>query len=285
MKTKILIPLAGLALFCACKGKAGYELAGGSSADSSSAQMDSTRSSTSKLIKTAEMRFKVKNVQKVSEGIAKLVTTYRGMLIRHRMASSSEHSLDIRISNDSVMRVTSFYTSADITVKIPAEKLNDFMNQVAGMGIYVNNRSMDVTDKSLEYLSAQLKLKSRSELISRQKKGIVIIKNPANVLLLKDDMIDQQINNRGIDDAVKNSIVNLRFYESNTITKETIANDDPSAYNLPLLNRIIIAIENGWRIFVDLLVLLFNLWVFVAAGVSVWLIIRRYKFRLKPTGR
>jgi hypothetical protein len=139
MKTKIFIPLAGLALFCACKGKGGYELAGSSSADTASVQMDSTRSSTSKLIKTARMRFKVKNVQKASEGITKLVKSYRGMLVRHRMISSSEHSLDIRVSNDSVMRVTSFYTSADIAVKIPSENLNDFMSQVAGMGIYVNS--------------------------------------------------------------------------------------------------------------------------------------------------
>ena len=38
------------------------------------------------------------------------------------------------------MRVTSFNTTADMTVKVPSAKLDDFMNQVAQMGIYVNNR-------------------------------------------------------------------------------------------------------------------------------------------------
>ena len=139
---------------------------------------------------------------------------------------------------------------------------------------------MDITDKSLEYLSAQLKLKSRNELISQQKKGRIVIKDPAKVLNLKDDMIDQQINNREIDAAVKFSVVSLSFYESNTINKEVIANDDPSAYNLPFFKRLAMALENGWVLFVDLIVGITNLWVFIVAGIGVLLIIRKYKGKI-----
>ena len=136
---------------------------------------------------------------------------------------------------------------------------------------------MDITDKSLDYLSAQLKLKNRTELVSQQKKGKIIIKKPEDVLNLKDDMIDQQIGNRQIDDAVKNSIVTLSFYQSNTINKEVIANDDPSAYNLPFFRRLGIALENGWSIFVDVIIGMANLWVFILAGIGVWLLVRNYK--------
>ncbi|MDB5122023.1 MAG: hypothetical protein JWP94_152 [Mucilaginibacter sp.] len=277
MKTKLLIPLiAGLGLLCACKNKSGYELVNNSNATNAESA-DSTSVSQPKLIKTAGMRFKVKNVQQTSEKIAALTTSYHGTVSHHQMGSTPNRSLDIRISNDSVMRVTSFCTTTDITVKIPSEKVDDFMNQVSRMGIYVNSRSMDITDKSLDYLSAQLKLKSRAELVNQQKKGKVIIKNPANVLLLKDDMIDQQINNRGIDDAVRNSVVNLSFYQSNTINREIIANDDPSAYNLPLLNRLGMAIEKGWQVFVDVIIAITNLWVFILAGVGIWVIVNYYR--------
>jgi hypothetical protein len=280
MKAKILIPLAGLAFFCACKEKTGYEFVNNSnSADST--KMDTTVGAGPKLVKTAGMRFKVKNVDQTSEHIAVLTTDYHGMMMHHQMGSTSERSLDIRISNDSVMRVTSFYTTADITVKVPSEKLDEFMNKVAGMGIYVNNRSMDITDKSLDYLSARLKLQSRNELVSQQKKGKVIIKNPANVLLLKDEMVDQQISNRQIDDAVKESVVSLSFYQSNTINREVIANNDPSVYNLSFFKRLWIAVENGWSLFADVVVGLINLWVFMGIGFGVWVIIKYYK-RKKP---
>jgi hypothetical protein len=275
MKTKFLIPLAGLAFLCACKGKSGsYEVVNNSgSADS--VRKDSIAGP--KLVKTAGIHFKVKNVQQTAEHITALTRSFSGMVIHHQMGSTAERSDDIRISNDSVMRVTAFNTTAEMTVKIPSTKLDDFLNQVGHMGIYVNDRNMDVTDKSLDYLSAQLKLKDRAELVSQQKKGKIIIKKPEDVLNLKDDMIDQQIGNRQIDDAVKNSIVTLSFYQSNTINKEIIANDDPSAYNLPFFRRLGLALANGWGIFVDVMIGIANLWVFILAGTGVWLLVRNYR--------
>jgi len=280
MKTRILIPLmAGLALLCACKGKgtSGYEVVNNNSNADTTSKMDSVTTSQPKLVKTAGIRFKVKNVQQTTENIMALTNGLKGMVMTHQMGSTAERSLDVRINDDSVMRVTSFSTTADMTVKIPSAKLEEFMNQVAHMGIYVNSQSMDVNDKSLDYLSSQLKLKSRAELVGQQKKGKIIIKKPEDVLQLKDDMVDEKINNLGIDDAVRNSIVSLNFYESNTIKKEIIANDNPSVYNLSFFNRLRMALENGWGIFVDLIVFIANLWVFIMAGVGVWMLAKQVK--------
>jgi hypothetical protein len=284
MKTRILIPLmAGLALLCACKGKTGYEVVNNSSS-ADTVKIDSAATSQLKLVKTAGISFKVKNVQQAAERVTALTTNCNGMVMHHQMSSTAERSLDVRISDDSVMRVTSFSTTASMTVKVPQAKLEDFMNQVAHMGIYVNNSSMDITDKSLDYLSSQLKLKSRTELVSQQKKGKIIIKKPEDVLLLKDDMVDQQISNLGINDAVKNSIVTLSFYQSNTINKEIIANDDPSAYNLPFFKRLGMAIENGWEVFVDVIIGLANLWVFILAALGIWMIVRHYRTKALVKG-
>ncbi|MFI5140667.1 MAG: DUF4349 domain-containing protein [Sphingobacteriales bacterium] len=269
----------------ACKGKgnAGYEVVNnGSAADS--VRKDSTAANQPKLVKTAGIHFKVKNVQQTAENITAMVSGYGGMTMHHQMGSAAVRNLDIRISDDSVMRVTSFNTSAEMTIKIPSVKLEVFMNQIAHMGIYVNDRNMDITDKSLDYLSAQLKLKNRTELVDQQKQGKIIIKKPEAVLNLKDDMVDQQIGNRQIDDAVKNSVVTLNFYQSNTINKEIIANDDPSAYNLSFLKRLGMAIENGWEVFVDVVIGIANLWVFILAGLGAWLIFRRYKIKAPVKG-
>ena len=146
-------------MFCACKGKGGgYEVVNNSSSNAAdSAKVDSAIISKPKLVKTAGIHFKVKNVEQTAERISALTTSINGMVIHHQMGSTAERSEDIRISNDSVMRVTSFNTTADMTVKIPSSKLEEFMNQVARMGIYVNTGSMDITDKSLDYLSGTIK--------------------------------------------------------------------------------------------------------------------------------
>jgi predicted small lipoprotein YifL len=283
MKTRILlfITLAAVVLLAACKGKSGpYEFVNNSkSANADSATGVDTTPSTPKLVKTAEMHFKVRNVQRAKDSIISLTKLYGGMVMHHQVQSSAEQSKDLHISNDSIQRISVFSTNADMTVKIPSEKLEEFMTKVGHMGLYVNISRMDIEDKSLDYLSSQLKLNSRKELISQQKKGKVIIKDPSSVLYLKDDLVDEQIGNRKIDDAVKYSIISLNFYQSNTISTENIANDDPSAYNVPLFQRLCMAFGNGWNIFIDVMVGLANLWVFIIAGTVLWRGIVYYKSR------
>jgi hypothetical protein len=276
MKTKYLIPLASLALFCACKGKGNAQFdVTGSTADS--AKTDSVGGTAPKLVKTASINFKVKNVQQTAKNITALTERFGGLIIHKEVSSSPGRSKDVKVGTDSVIRIISFSTMADITVKVPSVKLEKYMDSLATMSLYVTSRSINVTDKSLDYLSAQLKLKSRTDLINQQKKGKVIIKDPTNVLNLQDDMIDQQIGNKQIDDAVKNSIVNLNFYQSNTISKETIANDDPDAYGPPIAKRAQMAIEHGGELFADLFIALLNIWFLIPVGFFVWVIIKYNK--------
>jgi hypothetical protein len=276
MKTSNLIALlcvAVTAFSCKSHGASDYKALNSSSSDSALVAADTTALKQPKLIKTADIRFKVKNVQQTGENISALTTQYNGMVMHHDMTSSEQQSNNVRISNDSVMRVSSFNTTADMTVKIPSEKIEQFLNTVSHMGIYVNERRMDIEDKSLDYLASQLKLNSRKELVSQQKTGRVVFKDPNSVLDLKDGLVDEQINNKMIDDQVKYSTISLSFYQSNTISKEIVANDDPSAYNLPFLTRAGMAIANGWYMFKELIIAALNIWVFIIIGTTfgVWL--------------
>jgi hypothetical protein len=193
------------------------------------------------------------------------------------MKSTAGDSVDIRKSNDSIMRVTVINSTAEMTVKIPPANVENFMNEVAHLGIYIKNSKMDVSDKTLDYLSTRLKLKNQNELVSQQKKEPANKKMPDDLLAFKNNMIDQQINNRKIDDSVKNSVITLSFYEDNTISKKIIANNDLSAYNLPFSKRMAMSFENGWNIFVDILAGAANFWVLLPIGLGIWMVVRYFK--------
>jgi len=279
MKTKILIPLAGLALFCACKG-----VNTSKSADTASVEPHKNQSHISKtdltqnspkLVKTANIRFKVKNVQQTSERIAALAASLNGSVIHQLVNSTRGNSVDIKKSNDSLIRITVLNTTAEMTVKVPPENMGNFLTQVSRLCIYLENSNMDITDKSLDYLSTKLKLKNQSESISQEKKDDT---NSVNSLLaFKNNMIDQEIGNRKIVDSTKNGIVTLSFYENNIINRETIANDDLSAYNPPFFKRLDISIENGWEVCMDILTALANFWMFIPIGIGTWIIVRYHK--------
>ena len=278
MKNRILITLlCGAVMAASCKKAGNYKALNASSSDSALVAADSVSPQQAKLVKTADMHFKVKNVEQTSENITGLTTKYNGMVMHHDMTASDEQTSDTRLNNDSVMRVSRFNTNATMTVKIPSEKIEEFLDVVSHMSIYVNVRRMDIEDKSLDYLSSQMKLNSRKELVSQQKAGRIVFKNPDAVLDLKDGLVDEQINNRKIDDAVKYSVINLDFYQSNTISKEIIVNDDPDTDKLPFGNRLLIAFGDGWSLFKELVILLANIWVLIIAAIGVWVAVRWYK--------
>ncbi len=275
MKTKLFYwgGLLCLIFMVACSGKkAHYEV---STADSTSVVPNGSASDSGrpKFVKTADMRFKVKDVQRTGETISALTTSMQGMVMHHSLTTSIERSTDVPSSSDSVMRFSSYYTNADMTVRVPSDKMEEFMNQVGHMAVFVNTRNMDIQDKTLDFLSSQLKVSGRNEIIAQQKKGLVKIKSIDDVLALKDDQVDKQIDNRRIEDAVKYSTIGLNFYQSNTVAKELIVNDDPSNYTLPFFRRLGNAFVNGWLVFDEAIIALANIWVFllvVIAGVWVY---------------
>jgi hypothetical protein len=281
MKTKILIPIAaGLILLAACKGKNSteYELARRSVADTIASAGDTSRAA-QKLVKTAEINLKVKNVQKTEEEISALTSQYKGMVMHHQIQSSAGQTRDVHMSNDSVMRLTSVNTNGEMTVRIPSQSLEKFTTEVSHLGIYVNMNRMDIEDKWLDYLSNQLKLKDRQDLVAQQRTGKIKIKNPTDVLLLKDDMVDQKIQNLRTDASVKMSVISLSFYQNDSIVKEIIPNDDPSAYDIPFNQRLRLALVNGWSIFIDTGVALLTIWPFIIAGLIVWRSVVYYRKR------
>lgn len=270
MKAKMIIGLASIILFAACKGKThgAYEVVNsGSAADS--AKIDSLSLTTSKLIKKASLNFKVKNVEQTGKAINKLVIQNKGMVMHYHVGANTERSEDIKLSDDSILRVSSMNVNADMEVKVPKDSLIEFIDKVTALSVYVNNRTMDVTYKTLTYMEAQLKLKSRVELVAQQKTGKVIIKDPTNVLALKDEMVEQQINNRTIEDEVNYSTVSLSFFQSNKINKEVIANDDPATYHLSFFNQFALAFENGWRLLINLFLGTVNLWAIILLGIGL----------------
>jgi hypothetical protein len=278
--SNLLVLLAALCLFGACKGSGNYEPI--NNKDISTADTVAADSTASKLVKTAEMNIKVKDVPTASESIVNLTTKFHGMVVHHQMQSDEVRSQGMLLSSDSLVRVSVIRTTAGITVKIPSDSLEQFMSKAGKLGLHVSVRRMDIEDKTLDYLSSQLKLNSRTQLISQQRTGKIRIKDPAAVLMLKDDMIDEKINNKRIDEATKKSIVNLSLHQSDTILKEHIANDDPGAYQISFFKRLLFALTNGWNLFAIFIIGIVNLWLFVLAGFGVWMMVKLYRRKTLP---
>jgi uncharacterized protein YpmB len=278
MKSRIFIAIAGIALLAACKNSANNNEKRSSTTDTVTTVPDNETTNKAKLVKTADMSFKVKNVQQTGDSIALLANRYSGMVMHHQMGSEIEKTENIRVSNDSIRQVTVYKTTADMMVKVPSAKLEDFMNHVGRMAVLTVSRKMDVEDKTFDYTSAQLKVKNRKEWVAQtNKQDKESAKDPDVVLALKDNMVDDQVNNLKTDAAVKYSTIVLSFYQDKTINKQLVANDDPSAYHPPFFSRLLMALANGWYIFAEIILGLANMWMFLLAGAALWAGYKIYK--------
>ncbi|MVN90348.1 DUF4349 domain-containing protein [Mucilaginibacter aquatilis] len=287
--SNLLVLLAVLCLFGACKG--GMDKSSSSDQSSASADTISDNSETlissneqagRKIVKTAQMRFKVSNVQASGEKVGTIARTHGGMITHYNMESTVTNDEDMRTNDiDSLKHIAAFTLTADITVQVPPQNLESFLNDVSRLGVYINVRKMDIEDKTLDYLSNQLKHQNRMIIDHKQDKWKPTVKETDAMLKLKDDMADEKVANARIDNSIKYSVVELSLYQSNTISQEIIANNNTGAYQLPIVNRLWLAITDGWELFASLFIGLMHLWVFVVLGIGGLLVYRAYK--RKPT--
>ncbi|MES2279328.1 MAG: DUF4349 domain-containing protein [Bacteroidota bacterium] len=280
MKTKTLMALlAGSTLLAACKGS-------GSRTDASSAD-SATIIDSVKLVKTADMRIKVNNVQKVAGQISKLTHDCGGMVVHHDMQSHVTDKRDITLANDSIKKLTVYNTSADLTLKIPTEYVELFMDSLNQMGLFVDERKMDVEDRTLDYLSQKLKVQNREASVKLRSKIKLTQRGADSILQLKDDVVDRKVGNLRTNDAAKFSTLSLTLYQNNAVSTEIVASDDLSNYNNPLSTRLGMAISNGWNFFSQMIIGLVNLWAFIVAGLLIWggvVWYRRKKAAIRGTG-
>jgi hypothetical protein len=241
----------------------------------------------SKIIKTADMKFRVKDVQSTKEKISAILKTEGGAIGEVSINSNIQNTEKVKYSADSLLELTAYRTEGVIMARVPSEKLDDFTNQVARMAVFVDHQSLKFDDQSLSYLTSELKSINRAEAVAQiekkdsKKKEAIASKDVSKSLALKDEYVEQKVKNMSIDSRVQYSDVTLNFYQDHTVKQIVVGNDNLSDYRPPFFQRVVINLQGGWFIFKELILMLLNIWsilVLIAAGYFVY---RYYKRQRK----
>jgi hypothetical protein len=230
-----------------------------------------------KLVKTADIQFKVSDVHVGSKEISELAKELEGMITHLNIESRQDDSRKLKVSNDSLLQVSIYNTSADITARIPSKNLEDFLFQVSDIGYFTFSQTMDIDDKSLEYLSSHLKQENRMHFLKSV--GNKNIKGATSYGLIdtKDEAIENEMAKRQIDANVKYSVVKLQLYQNPIIRKELITNDSIEDYGLPFSRNLRNALNAGWEMFQNFILALAHLWMFILGGMLIWFPLKHYR--------
>lgn len=241
--------------------------------------IDSTSDTTAtpKIIKTADMRFRVRDVQQTKEQLSATIKAQGGTVAEFAINSTIQETDKVKYTTDSLKEITSYRKEGVLVAKIPSEKLDDFTNMVAKIAVFVDNQAMKMDDQSIAYLANRLKAQNRAEALktidqTAKRKA----NNVETSLYIKDDYVDKKIENMNIDNRVKFSTITLNFYQDNTVKTLIVGNDNLYDYRPGFFQRLGLNLIDGWVYFKEFILAISHLWMLVVFGLVVFFGIRYY---------
>lgn len=253
---------------------------------SSSAAVETNKDSNRKFIRTAELKFKVKNVIKATYSIEDITAQQGGFVTGTSLNSTVDNVVITAISADSSLETTYFTVINTMTIRVPNTKLDTTLKLISQHIDFLDYRIIKAEDVALQLLSNDLIRKRVSEnenritkAIDNRGKKLKETTSAEELLLNKQEQSDNaKISNLSLKDQINFSTISLYLYQRQTIKHELIANDkNIEAYQPGFGQKTIEAFKTGWNILEKFLVFLFSMWGLVIFGIVAYLLYRKYK--------
>ncbi len=280
--TKIVLTLLALGLVLSCKESASKENAAymeeavtdSTSVISSSAAVEN-KNSNRKFVRTADVKFKVKNVAKSTYAIEDATTKFGGF-VTYTNLQSNIHSEDrTKVSQDSTLVTTKYKVDNNITIRVPNTRMDTVIKTIAKQIHFLDYRIIKADDVSLQMLSNELaqKRSNSSEkrlenaIDSKGKKLNQVVKAEETLEAKKEQNDASKLQNLSLQDQVNFSTLTLNIYQDESIKQEMVANEKSiNAYRPNIGLQIWDSVKTGWFMLENIISFLVVLWPFALIG-------------------
>ena len=290
------IMLLTLAVACNKKAEENYAVKSSNyevAVDSASAEEDMSSSaavedknSKRKFIRTADARFKVKDVAQSTYKIENLTKNVGGFVTLSELRSNIIENDETQVSQDSLLQTTRYEVNNTIALRVPNVKLDTLLRSLAKEVQFLDYRVIKADDVNLQLLTNELSQKRNANTSKRlenaiDKKGNKlkdINDSEENLASKKENSDNAYINNLSLKDQVNFSTVTLELYQNEKIRYEMVANEkNINAYRPNLGLQIWESIKSGWFIFEGIIAFLVQLWPIVFFTFLAWLAFKKWK--------
>jgi hypothetical protein len=257
---------------------------------SSSAAVENTKDTIHNFIRTADIKFKVKNVIPATYTIEDIVNQQGGFVTYTNLASTVDNITSVPISADTTLETTYFTVTNNMTIRLPNTKFDTTLKSIATLVDFLDSRVIKADDVSLQILTNNLSQrrigKSTTRLtndIDSRGKKLTETTNAEETLSDKEEQADNAfISNRSLIDQIKFSTITLSIYQRQSVKRELIANDkNIDAYKPGLGSQLVDSLQYGWEMLKTLIVCIVRFWGLLLLGVAGYVVYKTYKFEHK----
>lgn len=216
-----------------------------------------------KIIRTADIRAEVTDLEASSAKVEAKVKQYKGFLG------------NVDYSNSYNQKEASF------TIRVPSDQFDPLLNDLGEEALYVDYKRISANDVTEEYRDIETRLETKRTVRDRY---IDILKNRAQTV---EDILNAEDKIRVIQEEIEAKEGRLKYLQSQVSLStihlrlyQTIAG--AKAKQPGFFTQLGRAFKNGWEVFLDLLVGMVNIWpVLLILGMILFLIRRGWRSRGK----
>ncbi len=292
--------LPGVALLCllsACDGHIKKDSAEYIAADTSSYVYDPDTSKIPEeplMVRQAEMKFKVKELQEASKKISAITTKCGGEIWNSNLQTEIQNTIRKKISSDSLLEVITYRQTNEMTIRVPSKNLDSLLIKLEPLSQLLNNKKITTENVSLDYLANELKAKNMARTKNRYENKMDTRKSTLEEYTaaeyfntdMQNAVIDNQIANLAMMDRVNFSTVKLSIYQDAEAYKGIVANLNPDRFEPGFRSSALMAVHDGWSFILTSIIFLISIWPLYLFCIGTFLLIKHleklHSKKIKP---
>jgi hypothetical protein len=243
-----------------------------------------------KFIRTADIKFKVKDVAKSTYAIENTVNRFGGFVTNTSLQSNISEKNETQVSPDSTLETTRFTVENNMTIRVPNRQLDTVVKTIAKQVDYLDYRVIKADDVALRMLGNQLAQKRgdnhekrlENDIDSKGKKLNQIVEAENGLLAQKEQSDNAKIENLSLEDQVNYSTVTLALYQREMVTQTLVANEKSiNAYRPHIGLQVWDSLKTGWFILEGIIAFVARLWSLILIAILGVFLFRKYMRKQK----
>lgn len=247
------------------------------------------KNDTRKFIRTADLKFKAKDVAKTTYAIESITSKYGGFVAYTNLQSNTNHEETNKLNSDSSVVVRHFTVENQMVLRVPNTKLDSTLRAITPLIGHLDSRLIKADDVSLKLLSNRMAQNRVAENTKRLENAIDGKGKKLNDIANAENLVDEKkaasdlskLGNLSLKDQINFSTVNIAMYQNESVSHEMIVNPDNGKYIQGFGSRMLDSLQTGMSILTTLLVFFTNLWPIFAIAILGYFTYKKYKLSPK----
>jgi len=242
-----------------------------------------------KFIRTAKMKFKVKQIPQATQKIEDIIIKNKGFIINSTI-NNNPCVNTINISKDSALVIYYNNLAANLELRVPHQVLDSTLRQIAPLATLIDYRTVEARDVTVQLMSEKMKQERLAKKQQRMSNTIGSRSGKLEEAMDAEDRLDNALENADnaklseytTNDQIAYSTIYINLYQDQTAYKEKVVRDteDISAYEPGFGAQTVDALSNGWWLICSIALLLIKIWpiyIVLAIAAIIYFKVRKHR--------